>query len=148
MSLNPYPIESDENRLIFRFQSISSIKTIQKVILFIPLKSNPDVYNLALCDVDELGELRDDVKSNNDDLERVMATVILTIETFLETNPTKKVFFKGNTQSKTRLYQITINHIFETISHKFYIEGVKVNLIEPFIKNKNYEAFIISNYQL
>jgi hypothetical protein len=143
MNVKPYSINYDSKRLTFGFESISQKQVIQKIVLFSPLNETATIFNLALCDLDENGELHDDIISNNDDVEKIMATVIAIIGLFFETQPNKKVFFESNSPARTRLYQIAINKVFDSLS-SFLIEGIIENKIEIFQKNKNYTAFFVS----
>jgi hypothetical protein len=82
MNVKQYSINYDSKRLTFGFESISQKQVIQKIVLFSPLNETATVFNLALCDLDENGELHDDIISNNDDVEKIMATVIAIIGLF------------------------------------------------------------------
>ena len=128
MNVKPYAISYDSKRVTFGFQSVSNRQTIEKIVLFSPIVETAAVFNLALCDLDENGELRDDIVSNNDDLEKVMATMIIIIGLFFEANPDKKVFFEGNSPARTRLYQIAINKIFDNHSLLKVLPKIKLSL--------------------
>ena len=143
MNVKPYAVSYDSKRITFGFESVSNRQIIEKIVLFSPLDETAAVFNLALCDLDENGELKDDIVSNNDDVEKVMATMIIIIELFFEANPDKKVFFEGNSPARTRLYQIVINKTFDNLP-SFLIEGITENKVERFQKNKNYTAFFVS----
>jgi hypothetical protein len=144
MNIQPYVTQSDSERLTFSFESISQRKIIKKIVLFTPIDDTYKIFNLALCDLSENDELQDDTTSNNDDVEKIMATVIAIVQEFFATYPNKKVFFEGNTASRTRLYQIAINRVIDELSEWFLIEGIYQNKIEKFQKNVNYSAFFVS----
>ncbi len=64
------------------------------------------LYHLSLLDFDEASQLlRDDVISNNGDLERLMETVGHCIQLFLTFEPKAKISFTGNSISRDRLFR-------------------------------------------
>lgn len=58
-------------------------------------------------DIDESGDINVFSKSNNGNMEAVLATVIKIITHFFKHYPDAKVYVKGSTPARTRLYQIT-----------------------------------------
>jgi hypothetical protein len=82
MHQRPYLFEYDFDKLIFVFESISDRKTITKVISYTVFPDQPELYNLFLGDVLPDGSLCDTQISNNDDLEKILATVIQTMLLF------------------------------------------------------------------
>jgi hypothetical protein len=64
----------------------------------------PGIYNIGFGDVLPDGSIDDESKSNNGDMLKVLITVIHVIKDFLNKYPKRKVFFTGNTQSRTALY--------------------------------------------
>ncbi len=95
-----YKYEIDKDCLLFRFESRSIEKTIQKIITYTPFPDNPEVYNLALGDILKNGEVSDLSVSNNDDMQKVMATVVRTMLRFFEKYPDNFVYFKGSTPER------------------------------------------------
>ncbi|WP_138475594.1 DUF6934 family protein [Dyadobacter bucti] len=57
-------------------------------------------------DIDESGDIDVFSKSNNGDMEAVLATVINIITHFFKHYPDAKVYVKGSTPARTRLNQI------------------------------------------
>lgn len=138
-----YEFQVFDDAFRFEFKSISSEKVIQKAILF--QKTNMiDYYNLTLADI--LADGSTDVlsKSNNGDLEKILATVIQTILAFLAFYPTKKVVFTGSTPSRTRLYQIVLSKELDKVKEKLDILGITDDKLELFQRNQSYIGFVIS----
>lgn len=84
-----YKYLRDEDCLWFEFESVSKQKTVKKVVVYTPFQDNPDIFNLALADAFPDGSYSDKSVTNNDDMEKVMATVIRTVLRFFEKHPTK-----------------------------------------------------------
>ncbi len=101
-------------------------------------------YQLALVDLKEDGTFDDKIVSDNGDRNKVLTTVFQILNYFLTIYPNVIVLFAGSTDSRTRLYQIALSSELEKASKLFNISGFQNNSFEPFVKNKNYEAFAIS----
>jgi hypothetical protein len=139
-----YKYLSDEECLWFEFESVSEQKTVKKVIVYSPFQDNSDVFNLGLVDALEDGSYSDKTVTNNDDMAKVMATVIRTLLRFFEKYPTKMVYIEGSTDERTRLYRIIISRELSEIEQIFTVYGVLDSISEPFQKNQNYNAFVIA----
>ena len=139
-----YHIETSSTSLKFEFVSNGPNGSIRKQVLF-QQTSNPAVYNLGFGDVDEVtGEINDISISNNNDSQKVLATVALTVVAFFEKYPAKYVFTTGSTKSRTRLYRMGISNNLEEIKRDFEVFGFNENNHwEVFQKQANYEAFLI-----
>ena len=142
-----YHIETSSTSLKFEFVSNGPNGTIRKQVLF-RQTDNPKVYNLGFGDVDEVtGEINDLSISNNNDSQKVLATVALTVVEFFERYPDKYVFASGSTQSRTRLYRIGISNNLEEIKKDFEIFGFNEhNRWDVFQKQANYDAFLIRKF--
>lgn len=104
MQLSAYDLYTSNDSLTYEFDSVSPARTIRKVITYDPFPDNPQVFNLSLGDKLADGTVNDLVRSNNDDLEKVMATVAKTLLAFFSRYPDCLVYFKGSTDSRTRLF--------------------------------------------
>ncbi len=104
-----YSYKSDNQKLEFEFESISQEKRIRKIIVYTPLSENGNMYNLALGDFLDNGEVSDLTVSNNADMEKVIATIVQTIFVFFEQHPNSLIYFKGSTVERIRLYRIIIS---------------------------------------
>ena len=142
MSQPAYPIRTTSSRLQFAFESINEGHVVQKRIEFTAFPVNPDIYNLAFGDLNEEGVLDDLTVSNNQDMERVLATVIQALVVFLETYPNKTVFFTGSTVTRTRLYRAAINRVIADYE-ELRVDGIMDTTIERFQPNKPYQAFLV-----
>lgn len=132
-------------RTEFRYELFSSSaeKVVKKVVLFTETSASM-VYNLALLDELENGELSDISETNNSDLVMVMATVIQIINEFLRLKPNYFVIFKGSDERRQRLYRIIISRELLKIQKKFEIfGGIGDDFIADFEPNKEYDFYII-----
>ncbi len=104
----------------------------------------PDLYNLAFGDWDEQAqELKDGVRSNNHDRDKVLVTVASTVLDFMQYHPEATLYAEGITPAKTRLYQMGINAHWQEITPFFDVQGFEKGRWEPFQQHKNYEAFAL-----
>ncbi len=130
----------------FDFYSVGK-RVIHKTIIY-QKTDIPNVYNLLMGDINNLGEIDVFNESRNGDRDKVLATVAQTIIHFFESKPDAKVAFSGSSSHRTRLYQIAIAHELENISQRFIIWGFNGNYFEPFVRNKRYEGFVIEPAKL
>lgn len=137
-----YLTESNAENTRFQFQSSGKRGVFEKVILFTPLTF--DIFNLSLVDYDAAkGNYNDISVTDNGDMPEVLVTVISTIHQFLDSNPDKRIFFKGSTPTRTRLYQIAISKIYHPESSDLLISGFKDGQWFAFEPNINFEGFLI-----
>ncbi|MEI7584587.1 hypothetical protein [Runella sp.] len=99
---------------------------------------------MALADSFPDGSYSDKSITNNDDMEMVMATVIQIVLRFFEKYPSKMVYIEGSTPERTRLYRIIMSRELLEIEKVFTVYGLIGNNPELFVKNLNYDAFVIS----
>lgn len=143
MDNEKYPVVSSQGHTVFEFLSEGQKGTIRKVVRYQEITVN--LFNLAFGDWDEERQaLSDLVRSNNNDRDKVLATVAFIIFEFMEYHPSAVVFVKGSTEARTRLYQIGIKNNWLEISHLFSVKGYYQDSWEPFESAKNYDAFYIS----
>jgi hypothetical protein len=83
------------------------------------------------------------VVTDNQDREKVLATVASTIVAFTNLRPKAKIFIMGSSASRTRLYRMAINKYFYELSEIFDIQGIFNKKWLPFEKNIDYRAFLI-----
>ncbi len=142
MNIERYSVVTDDEHLIYEFLSQGPNGTIKKVVSYLEIDRN--VFNLAFGDWDETEQrINDQIRSNNDDRDKVLATVALTVIDFINHHPGATLFAKGSTPARTRLYQIGITNNWNEIGQLFDIEGFYEGSWEPFEKGKNYHAFIL-----
>lgn len=131
------------NELYFDFFSVGKKGVVYKRVRFHEI-SNYGFYNMGLCDVDpETGEENYNSITDNGDRDTVLATVAEICETFFNLYPLHTIYFKGTTDSRTRLYQMAINHYFYELDEKFDILGELGDKMTRFKKNTNYKSFLI-----
>jgi hypothetical protein len=142
LRLEKYPIVTDDDHLAYEFLSQGSKGTIKKVVLFQQIGEN--IYNLAFGDWDEIKQsINDRIRSSNDDVELVLATVASTVIDFLNYHPSAMIFAKGSTKSRNRLYQMSIVANLAEITELLEVFGNFEGNWEPFKRNKNYQAFLL-----
>jgi len=143
MNIERYQLETDENLEIFEFLSIGSEGRILKRIKYIQTE-DPKIWNLSMGDViQETDEVDYYSKTNNGDTEKVLVTVAATVFGFFKKHPNAIVYATGSTGSRTRLYQMGINRYYSEIEPDYHILGELENKLERFIKDVNYEGFVI-----
>ena len=74
MNEKGYPFHADPDGSLYAFENLSPNKRIQKLVL-ITMTGHAQIFNLALLDVLDTGELSDVVESNNGDLAEILVTV-------------------------------------------------------------------------
>jgi len=143
MELPKYQISTNEDQTIFRFVSDGPNGKITKIVIYQSM-NEPDLYNLALGDLDPItGEIDFDITTNNGDRDMILATISETVYSFLFNKSHCSIHFKGSDPVRTRLYQMAISSYFEELSVDFEILGkLKYDLLR-FRKGVNYEAFVI-----
>ncbi|NBB22304.1 hypothetical protein GVN20_23315 [Runella sp. CRIBMP] len=136
-----YNIESSSDRLLYEFESNSDHKMIKKAVVYLPIKQDPNLYELIFGDLQDDGTIDVQTVSNNQDIVLILNTVIKTLYHFFELYPSKTVIFTGSSASRNRLYRAVISKL---INEKFDIFGITFDdEIELFVPNKNYFAFQI-----
>ena len=136
-----YPFRIRTDGLLFSFYSVSEEKIILKLVVYTPVDDL--IYNLALVDVMPDGSLADNVTTNNQDVRRVIATVIQTVLAFFERYSDGLVYFRGSDDVRTRFYRILITRELEQASQPFSIYGKTADgKYELFIKGEPYVGFL------
>src|SRR5471030_3075964 len=93
-----------------------------KLVKFNSFSQIPDSYNLSLGTI--RGEITDyDETTNNNDRDKVLATVFYIARIFSQRYPERKIFIKGRNGVTTRLYRGAINHAFKEIIKEYFIYG-------------------------
>lgn len=147
MDVPKYDYLTNKDALSYEFFSDGPKGRIRKIVKYSLQYLSDDVafYNLTFGDWNEAENKIDDlIISNNNDKERILATVALTIIEFSEKYPLMPVYVQGSTLARTRAYQMAINRHFEEIELLFYIFGLIENSgWYPFFKGRNYSAFLV-----
>ena len=90
------------------------------------------------------GEVSDIAVSNNKDTRKILATVAATVYEFTNRYSGSLVLVRGSTASRTRLYRMRIFIQWKQINMDFEVLGFINGTWEPFVGERNYEAFLIS----
>ncbi|WP_221390745.1 DUF6934 family protein [Dyadobacter sp. NIV53] len=146
MNENTYPFTLSRTEFRFEFVSISAKKEVRKVVLLTETAISK-IYNLALLDLLENGELSDMAETSNDDFKIVIATVIQIINNFLDHNHHIFVIFSGSDSRRHRLYRIILSRELIEISKKFVVFGVNHDVPYPFEINTEYEFCLIGKHE-
>lgn len=132
----------------YQFDSVGPKGNIKKIVRFQRVQDEPVIYNLAFGDQNlKTGMVDDSIKSNNEDRDIVLATVVNTINDFCDHYGNHFIYATGSTTVRTRLYQMGINRLLDEINKDFDIYGTIGDSVHLFEKNINYEAFLVKRKQ-
>jgi hypothetical protein len=146
MNLNVYKFSASDTFLDFEFESNGPKGKIRKIVRYSPQNAGGVTYfNLGFGDLNpKTGKIDDLAISNNQDREKILATIAATVLEFTQHFPDVIVYAKGSTPARTRLYQIGISANWSDIKLLLHVFGFEQNKgWEPFRKNVNYQAFLV-----
>jgi hypothetical protein len=142
MKLERYELKAEKSLLVFEFVSEGPKGEIPKLVQFGETNLK-DFYNLAFGDKDpDTGEINDSIVSNNNDSDKVLATVVATVYAFTDKHPDAWVYATGSTRSRTRLYRMGLTKYLVEIVEDFDLYGQKEGEWQNFEKGVEYEAFL------
>jgi hypothetical protein len=147
MRLEKYKLRENANKIAFEFISEGPKGSILKGVFFskVKIKGMKNLYNLALGDKNiRTGKIDYRVITDNQDRDKVLATVAETIIIFTNVYPKAQIYFEGSNNVRTRLYQMAISKYIDELTETFVIKGYIVDMWFPYEKNVNYEAFLIT----
>lgn len=128
---------------MFRFVSNGQADHIYKLIRFTPT-NHQGIVNLAFGDsAEKSDDINDKANSANGDMPLVLATVAASIYVYARENPDVWVFLTGSTPARTRLYRMAISNYWHDIEPDFDVLALGADGWEPFVKGRNYEAFVV-----
>jgi len=138
----------DPDYASFIFHSEGPKGRIKKVVRYRLLEQSiygQRLFNLSFGDWNDATKAINDrtVTRNGDDM-KVLATVAHTIVTVTNKWGGCRICVKGNTPSRTRLYQMKINAYWSDINKLFFIQGCINERWEEFRKNRNYDALSVT----
>ena len=143
MILSKYTLKAEADLTIFEFVSEGTKGSIPKLIVFTETNLK-DFYNLAFGDKDEeSGKINDKTVSNNNDTEKVLATVVAAIFAFTDKYPDAWVYATGSTASRTRLYRMGINKYFKQVEKELHIFCELGNDWVPFESERDFEGYVV-----
>lgn len=142
MRLRTYDIEMDASGTVFSFVSEGPQGKIPKLIKYSKMGKGR-IYNLGFGDIDARSGAIDDLsRTDNQDTDIVLATVVQTVLAFTTLYPGSLIYAKGSTPARTRLYQMGIARFLEDITRDFEVFGLIGDTWEEFERGRRYEAFI------
>ena len=147
MRLEQYESSSNKMNTIFTFVSEGPKGKILKCVQYteMKIKGVSNLYNLGFGDVIGDSDKFDDLAvTDNQDRDKVLATVVNTVYKFTERYPESKIFLTGSNSVRKRLYQIAVNKYFDALSETFHIKGLTDDGIFDFEKNVQYLAFLVT----
>ena len=129
--------------LTYDFVSIGPMGNIKKVVKFNET-GEKGIYNLAFGNITEDGLLDDFTTNNNNDRNKILATIVDIVIDFTSRFPEYYIYFSGSTEARTRLYRMAIAVNYEELSKTFKIWGIKDDgKPEIFVLNQHYHGFLI-----
>lgn len=139
-------VSTSADSLEFEFISEGRNGNFTKVVQFTQTE-NPNIYNLGFGDKLENGEIDDLVRNNNQDRNKILATIVAIVYEFTAVYPEKMIFFSGSTPERTRLYRMAIFLNLNELAVDFEIFGVNFDgiesVVELFRSGNNYDGFIV-----
>jgi len=143
MKLPRYEYSTEGEAELFKFTSEGIKGSVKKLVVYSQMFQK-DVYNLAFGDYDEeTNSIDDTVTTNNNDSQKVLATVASTLYVFTDKHPNVWVYATGSNSARTRLYRMGITTNLEKILEDFEVYGLSADAWREFEKGKEYEAFLV-----
>ncbi len=143
MHLESYILYADESGADFFFVSTGPRGEIQKAIQFRPMKEQ-GIFNLAFGDLNiDTGELDDEARSNNGDVEKILATVAKATYTFTQYNPMCWIYATGSSLSRNRICRTALDKYLVEIEENFEVFAEGPNGWQLYQKGGAYTAFLI-----
>jgi len=144
MHYDRYETRRSDNALTFEFVSQGIKGDIEKLVVYSKIDL-AGMFNLGFGDkIGLIGDFDDQAVTNNGDSLKVMATVAATLYPFTDRFPDAKVYVKGSTKARTRLYRMGISDNLEIINFDFHIYGLRDGYWEKFTLGIDYEAFLVA----
>jgi hypothetical protein len=138
-----YDVESSSDFKIFEFISRGPKGIVTKVVRYAEINIK-GFYNLGFGDKEPItGFINDLAITNNNDSQKVLATVASTLYVFTNHYPNATIIATGSTQVRTRLYRIGITNNLKAIEKDFTLFGLTKDGWEPFRRNIDYGAFLV-----
>src|ERR1700679_3254716 len=104
MNEESYHFKKEPEIFYYEFFSEGPNGKIKKVVQFQQIPNSVNIYKLGFGDFNEdLGDIDDLSVSNNQDTQKVLATVARTVVDFMQQHSGSIVIAKGSTKSRTRL---------------------------------------------
>ena len=147
MTIKTYSYPVSDTYLSFEFDSAGPKGKIRKIVQYRLLHANDiDYFNLGFGDLNPKTNKIDDLAvTNNQDREKILATVAGTVLQFTQHFSDAMVYAEGSTPARTRLYQSAIAANWNEIEPLLRVFGYhQEEGWLPFRKNVNYQAFLVN----
>ncbi len=145
MNEDSYSFEKTPEVYTYEFYSEGPQGRIRKVVQYHLIDPNRYIFNLGFGDWNpERNDIDDKKTTNNQDRQKVLATVAKTVMDFMNGHPNAKIVAQGSTPARTRLYQMGIAAFWREVIKHFEIDGYINGHWESFRPKRNYEAFLLS----
>lgn len=143
MKYEKYNVRVSDFYTRFEFNSDGPRGLVAKIVLINQYGENSNIHNLGFGDKLDDGSFDDIAITNNNDRDKVLATVAYTVGIFLEHYPSRSVVLAGSTEVRVRLYRMAISKNLEELEEKFNVFGLVDDRWCPFKRNHRYEAFLV-----
>ncbi|MBS4028570.1 MAG: hypothetical protein KGZ58_08025 [Ignavibacteriales bacterium] len=143
MKFPRYELKAEKTLTVFEFLSEGPKGKIAKLVQYSETNLQ-GFYNLGFGDKNtQTGEIDDTVITNNEDSQKILATVAATIYAFTDKYPEAWIYATGSNKVRTRLYRIGITNNLAEILKDFEVFGLQNGEWKIFEKNFEYEAFLV-----
>ena len=144
MKLDRYELKAEKSLTNFEFISEGKKGRITKLVQYSETNLK-GFYNLGFGDKGHLtGDIDDRIISNNDDSQKVLATVAATVYTFTDKYPNAWVYATGISKTRPLLYKMGISRNLTHVQKDYDVYGLKEGEWQEFEKDNEYEAFLVS----
>lgn len=142
MNIDKYALKAENSLTVFEFVSEGPNGIVRKLIHF--QKTNePELYNLAFGDkLSGTDEIDDLAVSNNNDTDKILATVVAALYAFFEKYPDAFVYATGSTRARTRLYRMGITRFYGEMKMDFHLFGQVGDEFHEFEIGREYNGFL------
>lgn len=125
-----YVVEFGSDFSVFEFDSECPKGKVRKIIQYTEINLK-NYFNLGFRDKNcKTNTIDDLVVTNNNDSQKVLATIAATLFEFTNHHLEASVIAIGSTLARTRLYRIGITNNLEAIEKDFKIYGLKVKNLQ------------------
>jgi hypothetical protein len=122
MSYSSYKYDR-HNSTRYTFISKGRMGAVMKVVEFTPTTIK-NIVNLGFGDLRPDGSADDRANSNNNDIIKVMATIIEIVKDFTMEFPKAKIVFTGSSAVRTAMYQRMLKMYYHNFSNDFIITAL------------------------
>lgn len=136
-----YPLQTDENREVFVFESIGIKGRIVKIIVFDLIQD--DIWNLGFGDLHDDG-WDDEVISNNGDLVRVISTVAQAVLLFSDKWLERRILINPVDKKRKRLYNTVFKRRQNEITQYFEIIGSTDQGVQLYKPQVSFNLFLLA----